>query len=372
MNLREELGPLEPLFIKDGQLWAPEGPELTWEAGESTLVACSKVKLNSNDKHISSLTCVSGQEFLLDNETVLALDVQCSGRMTGDALETDERCGVNGTLVKLGFDVEEVGFLTYIESCYDRPEASAIYTKHVISGAAIDHAIKEQYRPSFKVAGAASHVSPATSYTQEAQTQRLAELLGSEEQAKKFIQGGSYYLARGHLAPDADGIYRSWQWATFFYVNVAPQWQIVNAGNWLVVENLARAKAAQLGEDVTVYDGVHDILRLAHVDGTPVPITLEPGGIRAPKWYWKIITSPAKRAGIAFVTSNDPFRTEMPVGEMLCVDVCEQYGWSGSSFQNFERGYTYCCTVESLQKAIEDIPRDLQVEGVLERLYPEQ
>ncbi|KAL9704095.1 hypothetical protein quinque_007613 [Culex quinquefasciatus] len=368
VNLQEELGPLEPLFIKDNQLWAPEGPELSWEAGESTLVACSKVKLNNNDKHTSSLTCVSGQEFLVDNEPVLALDVQCSGRMTGDALATEESCGVKGTLLKLGFDVEGVGFLTYIESCYDRPEASVIYTKHVIPGAAIEHAIKEQYRPSFKVAGAAAHVSPATSYTQEAQLQRLSELLGSEDQAKKFIHGGSHYLARGHLAPDADGIYRSWQWATFFYVNVAPQWQIVNAGNWLVVENLARAKAAQLGQDVIVYDGVHDILRLPHVDGTPVPITLEAGGIRAPKWYWKIIvSSSSSRAGIAFVTNNDPFRTEMPAEELLCEDVCERYGWAGSSFENFERGYTYCCTVESLQAAIEDIPRDLKVESVLEK-----
>lgn len=48
VNLQEELGPLEPLFIKDNQLWAPEGPELSWEAGESTLVACSKVKLNNS------------------------------------------------------------------------------------------------------------------------------------------------------------------------------------------------------------------------------------------------------------------------------------------------------------------------------------
>ena len=74
----------------------------------------------------------------MDGEPVLALDVQCSGRMTGDALETDESCGVKGTLLKLGFEVEEVGFLTYIESCYDRSEASVIYTKHVIPGAAIE------------------------------------------------------------------------------------------------------------------------------------------------------------------------------------------------------------------------------------------
>lgn len=116
-----------------------------------------------------------------------------------------------------------------------------------------------------------------------------------------------------------------------------------------------------------MYDGVHDVLLLPHVDGQSIPITLEAGGIRAPKWYWKIIVSPATSAGVAFVTNNDPFRTSLPVNEFLCEDVCSQYGWSDERFQDFTRGYTYCCAVADLQTAIEDIPRDLQVNHVLQK-----
>ncbi|XP_062555012.1 uncharacterized protein LOC134220073 isoform X1 [Armigeres subalbatus] len=367
VNLQEHLGPLEPLFIKDGQLWAPDGPALTWEAHESTIVACSKVKFINASNNTAYLTCVSGQDFLVDETPLNSVELQCSGRMTGEVDDTGEQCGSNGTLLKLGFDVESVGFVTYIESCYDRPDASVIFTKHIIPGKAIAHSIKESYRPAFKVAGTSLHVNPATSYTQKAQMDRLTELLGSEIQAKKFLQGGSYYLARGHLAPDADGVYRSWQWATFFYVNVAPQWQVINAGNWLVVENLSRSKAGQLQEDLVVYDGVHDVLLLPHADGQSIPITLEAAGIRVPKWYWKIIISPVASAGIAFITNNDPFRVDMPDNELLCEDVCQQYGWNEVRFKNFTRGYTYCCTVDGLREAINDIPREFQVNYVLHK-----
>lgn len=116
-----------------------------------------------------------------------------------------------------------------------------------------------------------------------------------------------------------------------------------------------------------MYDGVHDIMSLPHVDGQLVPITLEAGGIRAPKWYWKIIVSPITSAGIAFVTNNDPFRTNIAVDEFLCEDVCAKYGWSEERFKDFTRGYTYCCTVENLKDAIADIPRDLKVNQVLHK-----
>ena len=85
--------------------------------------------------------------------------------------------------------------------------------------------INESARPNFKTTGSAPHVNPATSYTQASQLIRLTALLGSEAQAQKFIYTNSY-MARGHLAPDADGIFRSWQFATYFYTNVAPQWQV--------------------------------------------------------------------------------------------------------------------------------------------------
>lgn len=116
-----------------------------------------------------------------------------------------------------------------------------------------------------------------------------------------------------------------------------------------------------------MYDGVHDVLLLPHIDGQSIPITLETGGIRAPKWYWKIIISPITSAGIAFVTNNDPFRKAMSVDETLCEDVCQEYGWNDERFGNFDCGFTYCCTVDSLRDAIQDIPRDFKINSVLRK-----
>ena len=45
----------------------------------------------------------------------------------------------------------------------------------------------------------------------------------------------SYYFARGHLSPDADFLTEMEADATYQYVNVVPQWQAFNNGNWKVI-----------------------------------------------------------------------------------------------------------------------------------------
>uniref|UniRef100_A0A182N2J4 DNA/RNA non-specific endonuclease domain-containing protein n=1 Tax=Anopheles dirus TaxID=7168 RepID=A0A182N2J4_9DIPT len=364
VNIRTNLNAREPLFVRNNQLWAPNGPSLQWNAGETTLIACPGNSIENTGTVTANIQCVSGTTFNLGGQNVNIADVSCAARSTGTHQNTGQSCGNGGTLLNLGFDVPSVGFITYIQSCYNMQTASVIYTRHVIPGNAINHSISESYRPSFKTAGTAPHVQPATSYTTAQQAIRFAQLLGSQAQADRFITTSSY-LSRGHLSPDADGIFRMWQWATYFYVNVAPQWQATNAGNWLVVENAARNIAGRLAEDVLIFNGAHDILTLPHVNGQQVPITLEAGGIQTPKWYWKIIKSRNTNAAIALVNNNDPFRTSMPAGEMLCSDVCGQYGWSNANYGNFARGYTYCCTVADLRRAIPSIPAEADAANVL-------
>lgn len=60
----------------------------------------------------------------------------------------------------------------------------------------------------------------------------------------KYVDLKDNYLSRGHLAPDADMLFSSWKVPTYFFINVAPQWQKINAGNWLKVENEVRKAAA--------------------------------------------------------------------------------------------------------------------------------
>lgn len=49
---------------------------------------------------------------------------------------------------------------------------------------------------------------------------------------------GNTFLSRGHLAARSDFIYRSHQRASYYFINVGPQWQSFNAGNWAILEEV--------------------------------------------------------------------------------------------------------------------------------------
>ncbi|XP_052563976.1 uncharacterized protein LOC120425286 isoform X2 [Culex pipiens pallens] len=365
VNINTALQSPEPVFFRNNLLWAPAGPSLVWSAGETTAISCQSGTLSGFTVSSTSITCRSGTSFTVGGTVLDSSALTCSTRVTGEVEVTSTACGGgSGQLRNIGFRNSSGQMVTYIQSCYNFNTASVFYTRHVIPGRAIKYAISEAYRPAFKVTGTASTVSPATSYTTAQQSSRLATLLGSQAQADKYITSSSF-MSRGHLSPDADGIFRPWQWATYYYVNVAPQWQAVNAGNWLRVEDAVRAVSNRLQEDVLIFTGNQGIMTLPNVSGQQIPITLEAGGIQAPKWYWKIVKSPSTNAGIALVTNNDPFRTSMPATEMLCSNVCATYGWANANYANFAQGYTYCCTVAALMKAIPAIPVEASVANVL-------
>ena len=51
---------------------------------------------------------------------------------------------------------------------------------------------------------------------------------------------GTNYFAKGHLSPDAGFVYNVMQDATYYFVNVAPQFQSFNNGNWKSLEYAVR------------------------------------------------------------------------------------------------------------------------------------
>lgn len=53
------------------------------------------------------------------------------------------------------------------------------------------------------------------------------------------------FFAKGHLSPDAAFIYQIEQYATYYFINVAPQFQAFNAGNWKALEFAGRQIAAR-------------------------------------------------------------------------------------------------------------------------------
>ena len=58
-------------------------------------------------------------------------------------------------------------------------------------------------------------------------------------------RSGTNYFAKGHLAPDAAFIYDVMQDSTYYFMNVAPQFQSFNNGNWKALEMNTRDFAAK-------------------------------------------------------------------------------------------------------------------------------
>lgn len=273
-------------------------------------------------------------------------------------MNRNEACGNSGTKLTIGFQLSDgKGFVNFIDVCYNKKTASTIYTKHTINGKAIKNAMKSNTRPSsFKTAEIPTNIAAATSFTKASQKKRFTIILGSEELAEEYLN--ATYLARGHLAPDGDGLFISWQMATYYYINVVPQWQSINNANWKSIEINVRSKAAQLREDVIIYTGGHQVLKLNNKK-----MTLESDGLEIPKWSWKILKNPANDNGIAFVTLNNPFETTVPIP--LCEDICDDYGWNEKNYKTFYKGYTICCSVADLMLAIPAIPEAARVTNIL-------
>lgn len=177
--------------------------------------------------------------------------------------------------------------------------------------------------------------------------------MGSAKEAGKYINNTSY-LARGHLAPDADFLYAAWQFSTYYYVNVMPQWQSINGGNWNRIERLVRSKAAKDGKDLKIITGSHEVLTLKDVNGNDVAIFMaKDDKIPVPKFTWKIVYDPEGKSAIVLVTSNNPFYQET----FSCPDVCEAEGWFKKKWADVAQGLVRCCTYEEFRAVVGTSPK---------------
>ena len=307
------------------------------------------------------ISCETNKEFNIEDDLFEAKDFnECNSQISGNIVNRNESCALKkGELLSIGFKLSDGSFVDFIEVCYNRETASTFYTKHIINGKTINKPMKTSLRPSnFKTSEIPEHISIKTTYTKSNQLKRLESLIGDKKLAQKYMT--ATFLSRGHLTPDADGVFISWQMATYYYVNVVPQWQSINNGNWKIIEGAVRRKAGQLKTDCLIFTGTHDVLVLNNI-----PITLHENGIQVPLWTWKIIKVPSKNSGIAFVTLNNPFQTFKPTP--LCKNICKETKWDKSNFNDFNKGFTICCKISDLMKVIPLIPLEAKADHVLQK-----
>lgn len=311
----------------------------------------------------SSLTifCLYDNSFNINNAVHSVTDFsECKSQISGNVINLNQNCADNGSAVSIGFQLSDgKGFVNLIDVCYNKKKGSSIYTRHVLQGRAIKNAMKSSLRPStFKTTGVPSNVEASKSFTKVNQMKRFEDIFNDIEKAQELLN--QTYLARGHLAPDGDFLFVSWQFSTYYYINTVPQWQSINNANWKHIESAVRIKADELKEDCIIFTGAFDVLKLNNKK-----ITLEKDGLEVPKWTWKVVKVLKSNSGIAFLTYNNPFASSAP--NSLCKDVCKEFGWDWKERKTFTKGYTICCSVSDLMNAVRVVPLEAQVESILEK-----
>lgn len=184
-------------------------------------------------------------------------------------------------------------------------------------------------------------------YTVASQNDLLQQVNGETAQRTQL------YLARGHLLPYSDMVFRSWQRATNTYLNVVPEWQIINNGNWVKMEMKVQEKAAKLKKNLKIVTGGIGPLSM---DGTEMK--LNPNNkIFVPAYMYKLVMDLESKQGIAFVVMNNP---QARVNEFLCTDICTLCGWSFPTRNDGTQGFLTCCSIDEFKRKIAYPPNSIE------------
>ncbi|CAG7833472.1 unnamed protein product [Allacma fusca] len=286
----------------------------------------------------------------------------CSNRIKEDVVEI-ETCYKGSSNVSIQFD-SATERLPLITVCHNRTAGNTLYSHHTLYGGSGKVPETSNKRPSFKKDNFYGKVSPDTSYSQSNQIDIVTSLVGSAPLANQYIDPSqSFYFARGHLSPDGDFIYVAEQNATYYFINVIPQWQSINNGNWKAMEMAVRDLASQRGSSLEIYTGGYSTLALKDKDDKPVEIYLARDPITnelmipVPKLTWKIVHDPKQKTATVIVMVNNPHELSITSKDIICKDVCDQIKWVTWDRGNVRKGYTYCCTLSTFNKQVPYAPK---------------
>ena len=276
---------------------------------------------------------------------------------------TEATCGPpskGGILAHVGFR-KGAEFQREISVCFDREAEQSHYANHTIEGADLSKkrgggGSSSSERPSDfdDDFGLFNKSAPDEAFKLEAQRETLKGLLGVRE-ARRVFKKSSSFLARGHLAPDADFPDEKGRDATYTFLNVAPQWQNFNNGDWKSVEGAVRQYANKSRHRVEVFTGTHGQLAL---EGEKLYLAKRGGKayMTVPENLWKILHDPEEKKAVVFIGLNVPKSQENNfTADALCPDRCQSAGWSFGE-RNSSSTALYCCSYKDFAKSVPWLP----------------
>ena len=380
ISINNDLPEPQPLLLIPGGsldghgFYLPEGADgiVTLATGQQMLLVCpgnTNGFSNTNFATRTALaTCDSGTTFFVKSDFYSFSNFACRRCPFHTARYSGSTC-YDGTKrhIEIGFEVER-NFYKLMDICFDDVLYTTLYVKAtIVSGIA---GYQRGFpRPSFKQDSFFPGMSVNSLYTQITQRETISGLLGSTHLGNKYINPKSnYFLTRGHLSAKADYVYGSQQRATFHFVNVSPQWQTFNGGNWVALESSVQLYAGKKKLDLVVYTGTYGVATLPNVNGTETELYLyvdsnNNKAIPVPKFFWKAVYDPKSQAGVVFVGINNPYVSNPQGDYLICTDVCSNVSWIQWDQKNIKKGYSYCCEVDDFRSKVKTLP-DFPVSGL--------
>jgi len=400
INLDKVNGNFPPLLIQRGDFLFPTSRVLSFAERDELELVChgsemlqDKTYLKRKDAKVQEssvpLKCWRGSFRLKgSSEKINVEEASCSRKQEPRLIRSQEKCSRVGSdgrrknlkslvRVSIGWQLGDI-FREQIGLCVDEENYGTIWTNHTVRGASISFRDIDPSRPAFRVDTSGSKrffpwttsSSMNSMYSKTIAKETVTDLLDGVtalegETIIETSSSGTDYFAKGHLAPDAAFIYNVMQDATYYFVNVAPQFQSFNNGNWKALEGAVRDLGAQLGRDLEVVTGTHGILEYPDSKNKPTEIFLEKNSsyVPAPLYYWKLVRDLETDTAAVFIGLNDPHTNTSP--KELCPNRCEEMGWVDWHLDDLDKGYMYCCEVEKAARKIKSIPKVKASGGLL-------
>eukprot|EP00096_Caligus_rogercresseyi_P009052 TRINITY_DN3004_c0_g3_i1.p2 TRINITY_DN3004_c0_g3~~TRINITY_DN3004_c0_g3_i1.p2 ORF type:complete len:435 (+),score=113.00 TRINITY_DN3004_c0_g3_i1:101-1405(+) len=345
--------------------------------GEEVIMSCpgGKLRFNKQRESLVSTNCGSSENdtrlIFHDSDEAIELypghkdwkTLTCTRKILEETRTALQPCGpvsYSNVLINIGW-ASSGNFSPQFSVCHNIADEITWYSNHTIKGSLESFGTfeKDKSRPSYFKEGSQffTKSSASTSYKLKTQKNKLLNMFGPKN--GYFSVRHSFYLARGHLTPDGDFdlIHNSLADATYHYINVVPQWQSFNNGNWKVLEASVRLFASLLSEDLNIYTGTYGVLELTHSNGTQLPMYLgENKLIPVPEIVWKLVHASAQDEAMVFLGVNNPFLDHV---DPICHDLCEDTHWNeflGERRFEIKKGYLYCCSYQSVKKVIPWLP----------------
>ncbi|KAF7285400.1 hypothetical protein GWI33_010653 [Rhynchophorus ferrugineus] len=343
-----------------------EDSDLRFTNGECLNVICpgGNVLVGSQSyENAVTATCIGSTLFNISNKSVSWESISCNKVPEKTARRTGETCENNGKEIEIGFVVPD-GFLRTILICFDESTQQALYSYAKISQSINKR--KERPRPNWLQGTSLYNITSVDNYYKRAnQRTTINELLNFAENSTSFIQDNDYFLARGHLTARSDNFYPSQQNQTFFLVNAAPQWQIINANNWYKVETSIRDYAEENQIDLLQWTGVYGVLSVNNTNNIKTELYLYSKNdelyIPVPEVFWKVVYDPISQKGAAIIGLNNPYAENYTV---FCDDVSDLTKWVNFKKSNTAKGLIFVCNVNDFRKTVKYLP-EFSVTGLL-------